>query len=95
MGLIVKRKYVFTQASAPVIGCFTGYVAVRMLFHFLSDWYQPDKVFHVLFFGVTIIMSCLIGIFLWGKVLLFLGVLTKEEAKGYPFSKPWNKGTEE
>ena len=32
----------------------------------------------------------LIGsIILWGKMLVFMGILTKEEAKGYPYSKPW------
>jgi len=28
---------------------------------------------------------------LWGRILVFLGILTKEEAKGYPYSKPWGK----
>jgi hypothetical protein len=26
---------------------------------------------------------------LWGKVLIAIGLLTKEEAKGYPYAKPW------
>ena len=25
----------------------------------------------------------------WGRLLVALGVLTKKEARGYPYSKPW------
>ena len=85
----MKKKYVFTQTSAPFVGCFTGYAALRMLTYFFSGWYQPDKVAHVLFFGSVIIVTCLVGIFLWGKILVWLRVLSREEAKGYPFSRPW------
>jgi len=90
-GAIMSNKFVFTQISAPIIGCFAGFAAVKLLTYFLSGWYQPDKVSHVLFYGLTIVMACLVGIFLWGRFLVVLGVLTNEEAKGYPFSKPWNK----
>jgi len=86
----MRNKFVFTQISAPVIGCIAGFTAVKLLTYFLSGWYQPDKVPHVLFYGFTIVIACLVGIFLWGRLLVFFGVLTSEEAKGYPFSKPWN-----
>jgi hypothetical protein len=29
------------------------------------------------------------SMYLWGRILVVIGVLTKEEAKGYPYSKPW------
>ena len=29
------------------------------------------------------------GMFLWGRMLVLIGILTKEEAKGYHFSNPW------
>ena len=28
---------------------------------------------------------------LWGRILVWLGILTREEAKGYPYSNPWEK----
>ena len=33
-------------------------------------------------------------IFLWGRILVLIGILSKEEAKGYPYSKPWEKKEE-
>ncbi|MCP4117701.1 MAG: hypothetical protein GY737_20340 [Desulfobacteraceae bacterium] len=85
----MKKKFIFTQLSGPIIGCFVGYGVIRLLFYFFSDWYMADKISHVLVFGTVIILSCVLGILLWGKVLIMLGILSKEEAKGYPFSKPW------
>jgi hypothetical protein len=32
--------------------------------------------------------------FLWARFLVVLGVLSKEEAKGYPYAKPWEKDQE-
>jgi hypothetical protein len=86
----MSNKFVFTQISAPIIGCFAGFAAIKLLAYFLSGWYQRDKVSHALFYGFTIVIACLVGIFLWGRFLVVVGVLTNEEAKGYPFSKPWN-----
>jgi hypothetical protein len=85
----VKKRYVLTQVSAPVIGCLSGYATLIIVAHLLSGWYQPDRVAHVLFFGSTIIIASLLGILLWGRILVLLGILSREEAKGYPFSRPW------
>lgn len=31
------------------------------------------------------------SLYLWRLVLVHLGVLTPDEAKGYPFSRPWER----
>jgi|WetSurMetagenome_2_1015567.scaffolds.fasta_scaffold406460_1 hypothetical protein len=85
----MKKKYYFTQISAPVIASLTGYVAVKLLKLFLGDWFQADNSVHVLFFGTTIVVVSLGGVSIWGKILSLIGILSKKEAKGYPFSKPW------
>ncbi len=43
----------------------------------------------VITFGIILIGSML----LWGRVLVLFGALTKEEAKGYPYSKPWEENS--
>jgi hypothetical protein len=30
-----------------------------------------------------------VTVWAWGKLLVMIGILTPEEAKGYPFSRPW------
>ncbi len=34
----------------------------------------------------------ILGMVLWGRLLVVIGLLTKEEARGYPYGKPWGKG---
>jgi hypothetical protein len=29
---------------------------------------------------------------MWGRLLVTIGLLTKEEARGSPYAKPWGKG---
>jgi len=85
----MKRKFIFTQISAPIVGCLSAYTTIRCLMYFLANWYQGDKVSHVIFFAVTVLGSCMFGMFLWGQLLVKFGILSTKEAKGYPFAKPW------
>ena len=41
----------------------------------------------IILFGVALMGS----MYLWGRILVVIGVLSKEEAKGYPYSKPWER----
>lgn len=87
----MKKKYIFTQISAPIVGCLSSYAVLRVLLYFFSNHFQKDSALHVIIFGVVIVAACLIGMLLWGRALLFLKILTKDEVKGYPFAKPWEK----
>lgn len=86
---MLRNKFIFTQISGPLVGCFSGYAAMKLLMYFFSGWYEGDKVSHVAVFALIIILSCLLGMFFWGKVLIKFKILSKKEAKGYPFSRPW------
>jgi hypothetical protein len=90
----LQNKFIFTQISGSLIGCVSGYVAAKLLMYFFASWYQGTKATHVMFFAISIISSCIFGMFLWGKFLVLIKLLTEKEAKGYPFSKPW-ESTEE
>jgi len=85
-----NKKFIFTQTSAPFIcgATIIGFCLLIDKYHpvndrdlTLSDWF----LFLLLFILMPLSMS------LWGRILVFLGILTKEEAKGYPYSKPWGK----
>jgi hypothetical protein len=89
----MHTRYYFSQISAPAVALIIGYVAIRLLKIYLGDWFQADKGTHVLVLGVTIIAAILGGIILWGRLLVVFGILSKEDAKGYPFSKPWKDHT--
>jgi len=84
------KKYLFTQLSAPVV----GFAGVFLLIHFIllvSDFNFTRTLSHVIFFGIGFIIVLMFFMILWGRILVWLGILTREEAKGYPFSRPWEK----
>jgi hypothetical protein len=85
----LRKKFIFTQISGPLVGSLSGYAAIKLLLHFFSSWYQGSKVTHVIILGAIIILSCMLGMFMWGRFLVIIRLLSKKEAKGYPFSKPW------
>lgn len=43
----------------------------------------------VLFLAVILVGSIIGAMKVWGWLLVKIGLLSKEEAKGYPYSKPW------
>jgi len=86
----LQKKFIFSQISGALVGCSTSYIALKILLYFFSDWYQHDNAMHVAVFAAFIIASCFFGMYIWGKILVLMKVLSKKEAQGYPFSKPWN-----
>jgi hypothetical protein len=41
--------------------------------------------------GAGLALLSALAMALWGKMLVCLGVLSAEEARGYPYSKPWER----
>ena len=84
-----KKKFIFTQISAPIIGlgtCFLAAVFIGKCFPIKTLGFMK-----VVLLGVGYIVLLIGSIYFWGRILVLLGILTKEEAKGYPFSKPWKE----
>lgn len=98
----VRRiKYFMTQFSAVAV--FFGLiwtVARPLARHFRWNEFavqrggsQWDGVLVVL----VVIGLCWFGILamvLWGRVLVVLGILTRDEARGYPYANPWRRRNE-
>ncbi|MFC1593876.1 hypothetical protein ACFL38_00940 [Candidatus Omnitrophota bacterium] len=87
--MIRKKKFIFTQISAPIIGlgsCFLATIFLRKYFP-IKTFTLMTTVLGIVGYGVLLIGS----MWLWGRVLVLFGILTKEEAQGYPFSKPWEE----
>lgn len=77
----IDKKYLLTQISAIFVA-----VVVSLIYAVVNR-----KVLHLnnpLFFvGYVILLPSTLTIL--GKLFVWLKILSKEEAKGYPFSKPW------
>jgi hypothetical protein len=82
------KKYLFTQLSAPVVGAAGVFLFIHFI-HSVSDFNFTRTIFHVIFFGIGFIIVLISFMILWGRILVWLGILTREEARGYPYSKPW------
>jgi hypothetical protein len=56
---------------------------------FPSDFSSSSTFTKIAFFIIACIGGSVGSMVLWGRILVMLGILSKEEAKGYPYSKPW------
>ena len=92
------NRYILAQSSALLVTL--GIVAVLMwavddilrLLGIPSDHFPSWKHEVLLYVVIAIITVGGFGtLWLWGRVLVLFGVLSKEEAKGYPFSEPWKQ----
>ncbi len=84
------KKFYFTQISAPLVGFAGLFLLLGTARHFrwLTDINSVSQIILlVLIFVVGLVGSMV----LWGRFLVAVGILTKEEVKGYPYSKPWEK----
>ena len=84
-------RFIFTQISGVVAGLFGAFVAVKVLYTKMQTTFGGnDEIFphaKVLF---VICVGTMIGTMkIWCWLLVKIGLLSKEEAKGYPYSKPW------
>ena len=84
----INRKFVFTQISALPIafgGVFSSLYILRE-FNLIENFKDIKDI-------VIFIVAFLSGIFipwkLWSVLLVKVNVLTKEEARGYPYARPW------
>lgn len=88
------KKFLFTQLSAPIVGFGNWFLVLLLIKDNLHSFL--DSYSHSTFLKMSIYMGLfmfvLVGsMLIWGRILVLLGILTKEEAKGYPFSTPWKK----
>jgi hypothetical protein len=88
------KKFIFTQLSAPIMG-FAGFFfilkIVKEFFPTLFDLESGSFFYNGAVFITLLLFGLLGSMLVWGRILVYLGILTKEEAKGYPYSKPWER----
>ena len=88
------KKFLLTQLSAPVIGFASLFLVLILAKEHFRVFLSPKS--HSLFLKVGVVIALFLfvllgSMYVWGRILVCLGVLTKEEGKGYPCSKPWEK----
>jgi hypothetical protein len=82
-------KYIFTQGSGVVVGLLSVYSIILIFRKIRPSLFNLTDSISIIVFTI-IVFLVFVGIMtLWGRVLVALGLLTKEEAKGYPYAKPW------
>ena len=91
-----RIRFLFTQLSAPVVWFSTvGIVGLLLVREFDAlSWVdeRPGSLLQVLGIGAVGAVIAFVGVLAmvaWGRLLVMIGLLTKEEARGYPNSKPW------
>ena len=84
----MNRKYYFTQLSAPIVGVGVALLLLAMIgkLGILKTVESEELKFAIISIAFLIIPITMV---IWGKILVSLGVLSKSEAKGFPWSKPW------
>ena len=89
-----RLKYFFTQLSAPVVGIGVVFLLLALVGKLGVLESTNRKELEILIISI-IFLTVPVTMVIWGKILFFLGILSKDEAKGYPWSKPWknNKST--
>lgn len=76
-------RFFFTQMSGMVLFGVVGFGGLT--------WLELSPQNFILAIGEAILILILAAsvTHLWGRILVFFGILSKEEVKGYPFSAPW------
>lgn len=96
--MIIKNKksyprFIFTQISGVIAGLFGAFLAVKILYTKMQSTFESTggtfPFVAVLFLAVILVGSMIGAMKIWGWLLVKFGLLSKEEAKGYPCSKPW------
>jgi hypothetical protein len=87
------RRFLFTQLSAIAVFCsalLLGAVVVKGVVGPIATQARGWSTLNVVVV-LGMVGLAFVAMALWGKVLVWLGVLTAEEARGYPYSKPWEQ----
>lgn len=82
-------KYVFAQVSGVVVGIVLVYSVILLIKKLNPSLLQFTDSLSMIVFTICALLAFVFVMTLWGKILVLVGLLTKEEAKGYPYSKPW------
>lgn len=77
------------------MGLLGAFVAVKLIYTNMKQVFVGNIVFFPLL-SIILLAIVLVGFIigsmkLWGWVLTKTGILSKEEARGYPYSKPWKE----
>lgn len=86
-----RLKFTLTQISAlipAIAGIFISLFASRSFIDF-NDRPSEFPVVQVGLFIIIFMTSVFLLFKFWAWILVQSNILTKEEAKGYPYSKPW------
>ena len=92
---IFYPRFIFTQVSGVVAGLLGAFMAVKLIYPKMQSSLEGDSgnfpVVAAIIWAVILVISLIGTMKLWGWLLVKIGFPSKEEAKGYPYSKPWKE----
>lgn len=69
-----------------------GFGAMIFLAFCIGKYFRIDlRAFSGWIILAIVFLALPLSMYLWGRILVLVGILTKDEARGYPFPKPWEK----
>ena len=91
----VPSKFILTQFAGVAVSMTVSILCmfnINPLYNLLCSYSSESNKLVNFIIAITFLWAIFFAsLYLWGKILFLLGILTVKEAKGYPFSKPWAK----
>ena len=94
----IEKRFMFTQLSAIVVGCGAMWVALMLIVPLSRVFgFSPGGLVDVpVLPGVLLFLLAMAVVvpaawYAWKWLLVCVGLLSRREAEGYPYSKPWER----
>ena len=87
-------RFLFTQLSGVVVGFGGCFITMKLLHTKLEPIFEQSTgvpILAITIWSVSLVGSMIIAMKVWGWILVKMGLLSESEAKGYPYSKPWEQ----
>jgi hypothetical protein len=89
--MAIKKKYIFTQLSGLFIAIIVCFSVSKLTAYLFPQVFRDQRIVSVSIFILVLLIIIGFSMRLWARVLVLCGILKREEAKGFPFSKPWEE----
>jgi hypothetical protein len=89
----IPKRFYFTQISAlfPGVMAFVVPLIIFRKYGLIKGSAHSDSVLFIFIYGI-ICFGLIYPFFKgWAYILIKVGLLNKEESKGYPYSTPWKE----
>jgi hypothetical protein len=90
----IERRFYFSQVSALIVIFLASFAWIGMAKVVIASLETPAHPSVSLRIAVLLIgapLFCALAVRLWRSFLIYPRILSREEAHGYPYSRPWRQ----